>query len=271
MDLSQLMTTHTNWRMIWQSKGAAGEPRQPSPWLQRLYIKSPELLNQIPLLESISFEGKTLRAPAPSLASDFEKPHRISPSAYKALRECPYRYYATRLLGLREVAQLDSEVDLSLVGQTLHAALKSFHQGQKTIPYQGDASKKKSFFEQELKRISLKHFQPLLDADGRWLAAWVQWELQIPEWIEWQLKREADGWIFYDGEITVEFDLETRFGPLQVFGQLDRIDKHPEEGVAVMDYKYSTEVSIKKKLTNIADDQQWVIYANALHGQPLIN
>jgi len=271
MDLSQLMTTHTNWRMIWQSKGAAGEPRQPSPWLQRLYIKSPELLNQTPLLESISFEGKILRAPAPSLASDFEKPHRISPSAYKALRECPYRYYATRLLGLREVAQLDSEVDLSLVGQTLHAALKSFHQGQKTIPYQGDASKKKSFLEQELKRISLKHFQPLLDADGRWLAAWVQWELQIPEWIEWQLKREADGWIFYDGEITVEFDLETRFGPLQVFGQLDRIDKHPEEGVAVMDYKYSTEVSIKKKLKNIEDDPQLMIYAKALNGQPLIN
>jgi ATP-dependent helicase/nuclease subunit B len=175
------------------------------------------------------------------------------------------------LLGLREQSQLDSEVDLSLVGQTLHAALKSFYQGQKTTPYQGDASKKKSYLEQELKNISLKHFQPLLDADGRWLAAWVQWELQIPDWIEWQQKREAEGWIFYDGEITVEFDLETRFGPLQVFGQLDRIDKHPEKGVAVIDYKYSTEASIKKKLKNIEDDPQLVIYAKALNGQPLIN
>jgi ATP-dependent helicase/nuclease subunit B len=271
MDLSQLMTTHTNWRMIWQSKGAAGEPRQPSPWLQRLYIKSSELLNQTSLLESIPFDEKILRAPAPTLASDFEKPHRISPSAYKALRECPYRYYATRLLGLREVAQLDSEVDLSLVGQTLHAALKSFYQGLKTTPFQADHSEKKNYLEHQLKSISLKHFQPLLDADGRWLAAWVQWELQIPDWIEWQQKREADGWVFYDGEITVEFDLETRFGPLQVFGQLDRIDQHPEDGVAVIDYKYSTEASIKKKLKNIEDDPQLVIYAKALNGQPLIN
>jgi ATP-dependent helicase/nuclease subunit B len=271
MDLSQLMTTHNDWRMIWQSKGSAGEPRQASPWLQRLYMSSPKLLHQSPTLEPVSFVEKKVRAPMPSLASDFEKPHRISPSAYKALRECPYRYYATRLLGLREQAQLDAEVDLSLVGQTLHAALKSFYQGLRTNPYQGDTSKKKDYLENLLKNISLRHFQPLLEADGRWLAAWVQWGLQIPGWIEWQLKRESEGWIFYDGEISVEFNLETRFGPLQVFGQLDRIDIHPKDGVAVIDYKYSTEASIKKKQKNIEDDPQLVIYAKALDGQQLVN
>lgn len=271
MDLSQVMTTHDAWTMIWQSKGAAGEPRQPSPWLQRLYMRSPELLHQNSRIEPVPFEEKVVRAPMPSLASGYERPQRISPSAYKALRECPYRYYATRILGLREQAQLDSEVDLSLVGQTLHAALKSFYQGLKTKPFQGDLVTKKKHLEELLKSISLKHFQPLLDADGRWLAAWVQWELQIPQWIEWQLKREADGWQFFDGEVSVEFDLETQFGPLQVFGQVDRIDRHPEQGVAVIDYKYSSEASIKKKQKNLEDDPQLVIYAKALDGQPFIN
>lgn len=271
MDLSQLMTTHSHWRMIWQAKGASGEPRQPSPWLQRLYMSSPQLLNQAPITEPVNFEARAVVAPSPFIAPTFERPHRISPSAYKALRECPYRYYATRLLGLREQSQLDSEVDLSLVGQTLHTALKSFYQGLKTTPFQGDPQKKRSYLEQQLKNISFKHFQPLIDADGRWLASWVQWEQQIPEWVVWQLKREADGWIFYDGEISVGFNLETRFGPLEVYGQLDRIDCHPEQGVSVIDYKYSTANSIKKKQKNIEDDPQLVIYAKALDGQALVN
>ena len=271
MDLSQLMMSHSSWRMIWQSRGSTGEPRQPSAWLQRLYASAPELLNQTYAVPDVSFDLKPVNPPAVSLPSDFVKPSNISPSGYKALRECPYRYYASRLLGLREQTSLDAEVDLSLVGQTLHAALKSFHHGLKSNPIQGDQTSRRGKLVALLKDVSLKHFQALLNADGRWLAAWVQWESQIPDWIDWQLKREEDGWIFHDGEITVGFDLPTDHGSMRVSGNVDRIDVHPVLGAAVIDYKYSSEASIKLKQKNIEDDPQLLIYANAIQGSSLVD
>ena len=62
-----------------------------------------------------SYEAMPISQPKPSLPEDFVKPTSISPSAYRALRECPYRYYVTRLLGLKERSGLEAEVDLSLV------------------------------------------------------------------------------------------------------------------------------------------------------------
>lgn len=271
LDLSQLMMAHQNWRMIWQAKGSSGEPRQASPWLQRLYKNHSEFLNESQEINKVNLTIKAVHAPSPSVPSDFDKPLSISPSAYKTLRECPYRYYASRLLGLKEHAHLDAEVDLSLVGQTLHAALKNFHQGLKTKPFDGQLEGKKSFLENLLKNISKKHFQPLLDADGRWLAAWVQWESQIPSWIDWELAREIEGWHFHDGEITVGFDLQTKFGAIRVAGQVDRIDLNPKFGAAIIDYKYSSATSIKFKQKNIEDDPQLIIYAKALNGDDMVD
>ncbi len=271
LDLSQLMMAHQHWKMIWQAKGSAGEPRQASPWLQRLYKNHPDYLNQSQEIDKVNLSIKAVHAPSPSLPSDFDKPATISPSAYKTLRECPYRYYASRLLGLKEHAHLEAEVDLSLVGQTLHAALKTFYQGLKTKPFDGKLEDKKPYLENLLNNISRKHFQPLLDADGRWLAAWVQWESQIPSWIDWQLAREAEGWHFHDGEITVGFDLDTKFGSVRVAGQVDRIDLNPRSGAAIIDYKYSSAASIKKKQKNIEDDPQLIIYAKALNGHDMVD
>ena len=270
-DMSQLMMSHHHWRMIWQSTGASGEPRQASPWLQRLYLECPQLLKDGLKLEPSSYESKPSHMPAPSLPKDFVKPDSMSPSAYRTLRECPYRYYVTRLLGLRERETLDAEVDLSLVGQTLHAALRDFYHGLKTKPIQADnAFEKIKLLRQRLYAISYEHFKPLLEVDGRWLAAWIEWETLIPAWVQWQVKREEEGWFFHDGEKPVGFHLETSHGPLHVRGFVDRLDIHPEKGVEVIDYKYSSKTSITKKKSHIKDDPQLVIYAKAVDGQDMV-
>ena len=81
MDLSQLMTSHQSWRMIWQSVGATGEPRQPSAWLQRLYVNHVDILKD--KLEALPtpYEASPIRQPKPTLPNDFVKPTSISPSA----------------------------------------------------------------------------------------------------------------------------------------------------------------------------------------------
>ena len=272
MDLSQLMTSHQHWRMIWQSVGTTGEPRQPSPWLQRLYVRHPELLKDKLEVPTTSYEAMPISQPRPSLPGDFVKPTSISPSAYRALRECPYRYYVTRLLGLKERSGLEAEVDLSLVGKTLHAALYDFYHGLKTQALENDnIYERTKLLKQRLYAISHKHFKPLLDVDGRWLAAWIEWETLIPSWIDWHIQREQSGWVFHDGEKQVSFDLQTRFGDIRVSGFVDRLDIHPQEGVEVIDYKFSSKNSITKKKNNLQDDPQLVIYAKAVNEHDMVN
>ena len=272
MDLSQLMTSHQHWRMIWQAIGATGEPRQPSPWLQRLYVSHADLLKD--KLETLPtpYEPSPIHQPKPSLPDHFIKPASISPSAYRALRECPYRYYVTRLLGLRERSGLDAEVDLSLVGKTLHEALYDFYHGLKTQALVTDnIYERTKLLKQRLYAISHKHFKPLLEVDGRWLAAWIEWETLIPSWIDWHIQREQSGWVFHDGEKQVGFDLQTRFGDIRVSGFVDRLDIHPQDGVEVIDYKFSSKNSITKKKNNLKDDPQLVIYAKAVNGHDMVD
>jgi ATP-dependent helicase/nuclease subunit B len=272
MDLSQLMTSHQRWRMIWQAVGATGEPKQPSAWLQRLYVNHADFLKDKLEVLLTPYEANPIRQPKPTLPDDFIKPTSISPSAYRALRECPYRYYVTRLLGLRERSGLDAEVDLSLVGKTLHAALYDFYHGLKTQVLETDnVYERTKLLKQRLYAISHKHFKPLLEVDGRWLAAWIEWETLIPSWIDWHIQREQSGWVFHDGEKQVGFDLQTRFGEIRVSGFVDRLDTHPQEGVEVIDYKFSSKTSITKKKNNLQDDPQLVIYAKAVNGHDMVD
>ena len=273
MDLSQLMQSHNNWRMLWQAAGDAGEPRQPSAWLQRLYIENRSFLDGVLPPQQVRFEVANFSQPKPALSTEMVKPVSVSPSAYRTLRECPYRYYATRILGLRERSVLDAEVDVSLVGQALHAALREFHQQLKTKPLDiQNTGERVNVLAAQLKNISKKHFKPLLEADGRWLGAWVEWESHIPLWIEWQLKREQEGWQFHDAEKHVGFDLQTQMGLIRIAGQVDRIDVNAQtHEAAVIDYKYSSESSIKKKQKNIEDDPQLVIYAKAINGDSIVD
>jgi ATP-dependent helicase/nuclease subunit B len=272
MDLSQLMTSHQRWRMIWQAVGATGEPRQPSAWLQRLYVNHADFLKDKLEVLLTPYEASPVHQPKPTLPDGFIKPTSISPSAYRALRECPYRYYVTRLLGLRERNGLDAEVDLSLVGKTLHEALYDFYHGLKTQALETDnIYERTKLLKQRLHAISHKHFKPLLEVDGRWLAAWIEWETLIPSWIDWHIQREQSGWLFHDGEKQVEFDLQTRFGGIRVLGFVDRLDIHLQDGVEVIDYKFSSKTSITKKKNNLQDDPQLVIYAKAVNGHDMVD
>jgi ATP-dependent helicase/nuclease subunit B len=85
------------------------------------------------------------------------------------------------------------------------------------------------------------------------------------------MTREEAGWSFHDGEKPVGFDLMTNVGSIRVSGFVDRLDIHPEHGVEVIDYKYSSKTSINKKKNNIEDDPQLVIYAKAVDGDDIVN
>ena len=265
-DLSQLMLAHSRWAMIWQEVGSAGEKRHPCGWLQRLYLNQPQRLKEsYPLFErEVTPEDSGM--PAPVVSKGYPKPSQISPSSYRLLRECPYRFFVRKILHLSEEAVLDEDIDSRVLGQLLHQILKNFSHGLKTMPISiGSVDARRQEMIARLLNISESVFEEVIDLNASLLGAYTEWLELVPQWIDWQLSREAAGWEFLDAERYVKKRLDTSFGGIDLVGQIDRVDVLGSEA-AVIDYKYAKPEQFSQRLRWIDDDPQLLLYGFLLEG-----
>jgi ATP-dependent helicase/nuclease subunit B len=196
-DLSQLLVSCKQVDLLWQSKSQNGEPLRPSAWIQRLQSKL-EWPALSPQIQKRVFEPIPMGMSVAQLEEDLPMPLSMSPSAYKALRDCPYRYYVRSLLGLRKIKGFDEGFDASLAGQTLHQILKSFYHSLKTEEHKNPSlisqvAQRRKWMEAQLHAESEQEFAPLIEGDARVMGALRDWQKQIPSFVEWQLQREQDG------------------------------------------------------------------------------
>ena len=278
-DLSQLLVSCKNVDLLWQSKSKSGEPLRASAWLQRLQVMLKKSLPWAIIdVKPEFYEGQSqpiqmsISTPDPGLAI----PITVSPSAYKALRDCPYRYYVSSLLGLRKAKEFEEGFDASLAGQTLHALLKIFFQTLKTeekkahSPIHQSDDARRTWMHEHLMQCSEKEFARLIAGDARVLGTLRDWQKQIPSFIDWQIKRENEGWRYHDAELPVGFTL-TLTDPdgvqreIRIAGRADRFDIHQSDdtAAAVIDYKNQKMKKIADRAENILDDPQLLIYARA--------
>ncbi|QWD99092.1 PD-(D/E)XK nuclease family protein [Polynucleobacter sp. MG-5-Ahmo-C2] len=284
-DLSQLLVTCKSVDLIWQSKSKSGEPLRPSAWIQRLQVV---LKKKIPW-EAVEvklkpFEGQSQpiqkSVSIPDL--DLRIPTTVSPSAYKALRDCPYRYYVSNLLGLRKVKEFEEGFDASLAGQTLHALLRNFFQALKTeekkshSTIHGGSDARRQWMIEHLMKFSDKEFEKLIAGDARILGTLRDWQKQIPSFVDWQLKRENEGWRYHDAELSVGFTLSITDPngikqDIRIAGRADRFDIHESDAsaAAVIDYKNQKIKKITQRAENILDDPQLLIYARGATENPV--
>lgn len=277
-DLSQLLMSCQQVDLIWQSKSKRGEPLMPSAWISRLRTQLPDW----PILEVkpdiyIAQSNPVQEAQA-MIGSETALPISMSPSAYKALRDCPYRYYVRSILGLRKAKEFEEGFDASLAGQVLHSLLKNFFQALKTeeqklhskIHESEDA--RRQWMQEQLTWHSEKEFERLIKGDARVTGTLRDWQKQIPSFIDWQLKREAQGWRYHDAELPVGFmvSLTDSYGvqrEIEIAGRADRFDistANPN-AAAVIDYKNQGFKKIQKRAEHLLDDPQLLIYARAVN------
>jgi ATP-dependent helicase/nuclease subunit B len=279
-DLSQLLVSCPAVDLLWQSKSANGEPIRAAAWIQRLQMALPDwkMKTQTTCSEGVKRVGTSLRMDGASATPNtaLPLPLSMSPSAYRTLRDCPYRYYVRSLLGLRKQHGFDEGIDASLAGQTIHAVLHQFFRALKTheqtnlaaIAYGSD--NRRAWMTQHLNQTSERIFARFIEGDERVLGVLRDWQKQIPSFIEWQLQREAAGWHYLDGEIHVGFDLPftTQDGELRMMrieGYVDRIDTNIHSAsAAVLDYKHQTIKRVRDRAASILDDPQLLIYARAV-------
>ena len=281
-DLSQLFASYSYIDLLWQSEGASGEPLRASPWIVRLQDHLPQFATREPRRFARSAVGRPMTMSEATRLDGLPMPTRMSPSAYRALRACPYQYYVRSLLGLRNRKDLDEELDASVIGQTLHQILRNFFQELKSTEARdaqimNDLEFRKAWMITHLMRASEQGFSRLLEGDQRVLGHLRDWQKQIPSFVMWQLEREAQGWRFHDAERKLGFeftfwDEHQQAHQIRIEGYADRIDQKPNTpSVAILDYKHQTREKVQERSAQLMDDPQLLLYAKALSPQDPID
>ncbi|MGD8743619.1 MAG: PD-(D/E)XK nuclease family protein, partial [Granulosicoccaceae bacterium] len=179
--------------------------------------------------------------PAPEVAPPL-RAERISASDYQRLVDCPYRYYASRCLGLRAPDEISEVLGKNEFGERIHLCLQAFHAPVDWLPApfaQVVTMANRSEAIAHLEKISRAVFARDIDSHFEHRDWYRQWQQTIPAYINWQIKR-ATGWQVYITEEKRSNDIQGI--PLPLYGRLDRIDKQAEQ-LAIIDYKTGSTAS----------------------------
>ena len=270
-DLLALLAMNDTVFATWQAS-KSGEANLLSPYLEILRglhelaygddLAETELAG---LLESAQVRNaragmpEAARMPQPHVAADMV-PQRISASGYNSLVACPYQYYARHVLHLNELDEVREGIEKRDFGDWVHQILHQFH--GKCIQYNQVLAKyERKQLEQSLHDISVEVFAQAVQRDY-WARAWLlRWQQSIPAYIDAQIKSEAEGWRYQNGEVPFELPLTEN---LHMRGRIDRIDVQAESSheVRVLDYKTQSDTLLKSKLKQAGEDVQLPFYAH---------
>ncbi len=188
--------------------------------------------------------------PAPTVSAA-QLPRHYSPTAYQTLLDCPYRFFARSVLGLRELDEADEALDKSDYGNALHRILKTFHDNDP--PLERDAALA------QLNACSAAEFATL---PAYTAAAWAtRWNGIQPAYIDAWLAHASQGWRYESGE--TEFAVPhsvAGLGEISLHGRVDRVDAKADARY-VIDYKTSAAQGLKKKLKTPDEAVQLPFYA----------
>lgn len=241
---------------------ATGEPLADSPLLQRLAL---DLAAQGRTLApwadprvSHGLEPRPLQRPQPVAAAAL--PRTVSASAVEALRDCPYRFFARHVLGLREDDELEAELEKRDFGDWLHRVLHRFHAGRAAPGSLADEA-------QRLHAIAAQEQQALGLPDDEFLPFAASFGRFVPRYLEWLHRRDAEGAQWQGGERELRIRPQA-MGGIELQGVIDRIDA-VDHGAALelIDYKTSSPERLKARVKQPLEDTQLAFYAALLAPQ----
>ncbi|MFT3856946.1 MAG: PD-(D/E)XK nuclease family protein [Aquabacterium sp.] len=248
------------------------EPLEPSPWLEKWAAhEGVALARGTDRLVHLSVPHTPVRTPLPSLDTHHEAlPMQVTATSYEALRQCPYRFFATSVLGLREQDELDEGLDRSDFGIWLHEVLLRFHLArQQQLALSNEQEDVQAWLAVAAKVIR----EQGLDRDGQrpyFLPFSADLDRLAQGYVRWLREHEDKGWSVQHVEhkdtlaLTLAPDLSVR-----LHGQLDRVDIRHEAGERrrfVLDYKTGNRDALKAKVAQPLEDTQLAFYA-ALSGR----
>lgn len=249
--------------VLWRTSDDAGETLMPSKLVQLLQSRQVHTSalhsGTDPRLER-TVDATPTPPPFP-LGRDVPV-RNLSASAYDDLRQCPYRFFALRQLGLKTVDELESEVDKRDFGLWLHAVLNHFHLALLHQPTR-DGSARTAMLDASAQAT----VQSMALPEGEFLPFMAAWPAVRLGYLRWLETHEAQGAVFSTGETAHSQPL----GQIKLVGRIDRIDTFSNGDLMVLDYKTEPVAKTKARVKDPLEDTQIAFYAallpnDTLHG-----
>lgn len=156
-------------------------------------------------------------APSPPLE---QRPKRISVTAVDRLKADPFAFYARAILGLSAEEPVDADHTAAWKGSAVHEVFQQWLDHDECNP-----DKLKARAERLLATDAI---HPMLRA---------LWAPRLLEAIEWMAELERSNQRDGRKPLRAEISGEARLAGVVVHGRADRIDRLPEGGLAIIDYK----------------------------------
>jgi ATP-dependent helicase/nuclease subunit B len=253
--------------VLWRTADDAGETLLPSTLVQWLQWQNPAVPPAIDPRPTRLLAQLPVARPLPTGAA---LPLRYwTQGAFDDLRQCPYRFFAMRQLGLRSADELESEVDKRDFGLWLHEVLQRFHvelhatqanapaaQTTAADPTLTEALARRDL----LNRAAAATTEALGLPEGEFLPFSAAWPAVRDGYLVWLADHEKTGARFVSGETAHTQAL----GELSLLGRVDRMDCSADGQTLVLDYKTENIAKTRSRVKDPFEDTQIAFYAALL-------
>ena len=162
---------------------------------------------------------------------------RLSVSAFNDYLGCPYRFYLKRICRLESIDDRFRELQASHFGNLAHAVLESF--GRQGPIGSSEAGPIAEFLFEQLDAQARRVFGPVRRAAIELQLRRLR--MRFERFASDQAEQSRQGWRIERDLIEARFErwLEVDGERFTIHGKIDRIDRHPEQGYRILDYKTS--------------------------------
>ncbi len=227
-------------KLLFGSTNSGGDPLRPSRLLfqcpvEELPGRTLQLFSEIDSDErteakSIAFQLKPL-----PLEPDNYIFQQLSPTSLKQYLACPFRFYLAKGLKMERVETDKREMDAADFGNLVHNTLEFFARDEEAGKLT-DAAAIKDYFFTEIDRQLSSQFGTRLSTP-----VIIQRESarkRLGWWAEREAQHRAEGWEIVEAEATFGTgEWPFQIGGVTIKGRIDRVEKHPELGTRVIDFK----------------------------------
>lgn len=153
-------------------------------------------------------------------------------------RRDPYGLYAREILGLKPLDPIDQDPGAIERGVIIHDILDSYLKALK--------AKTATPGLETLLSMGREAFAPYNDRPAVWGFWWPRFERIAAWFVEEQRKRTADGAVVSATEIKARWEVDGAKTPFTLIAKADRIDRSPNGGLEIIDYKTGAVPSNKR-------------------------
>jgi len=221
-------------------RAGAGDPLRPSRLLFRcpddvLVRRARALFHDPPpartaAAHTISFMLDSARVPPAAMTRRL--PDRISPSAFKDYLQCPFRFYLQHVLQMESTDDRTREPDARGFGSLCHAVLEAMARDPGCIWACDDVSRLAAWLAQRLdaEAVALYGRRPWLGVTLAVETAKRRLHAFAAQQVTWHM----DGWEIIECETD---RYRSTVSTATISGRIDRIDRHRDGTICVLDYK----------------------------------